>query len=917
MAHLNRFVNKLHTSMPDLSAEDMADMLWLSLHMGSQPDTPDAASDDTVGDMLGMPDISALFRTEKGLHGSDPKPVEGGEGNKPPDPELVEGGEGNKQASQQAGLYANAPRDAGDDASLLAFSTPGAAALPGKLELARSLRPLKRRVESHTTTAVDEDATVQRIADEGLWVPALRPAKVRWLDVALVVDSAASVQIWQQAILELRRLLAHHGAFRDVRIWELVTDDDDGTLHLYAGYGSNSSASANAKGASPRQRERNPRELIDPSGRRLVLLISDCVSAAWRNGSIATNLLALWGRYNLVTVVHVLPDSLWSRTALGMEMDVLCYAPSPCRPNQYLRYDEPQVFFGERVQHGMCLPVVTLEPDTLAAWVHLVLGNEDVRIPGFVLPTMPDAPPSNSPSPPGPPARRGEMPDSPPCTGGLGGDLVSSESDSERPTLERGLGGEASERVTRFYVTASATAFKLAGLLSAAAPLNLHIMRLVQQAMLPESRQVHLAEVFLSGLLRPIHLQTPHEAAQAQDPDYVPYDFYAGVREELQASVLVPDSMQVLAIVSDYIGRHMGHPVGFSALLAEDPEALARLADEEYRPFARVAASLLRRMGGRYAELAGRITSRDVVYNVSTNGEAVSSQPQDARGGALFPVTIAEWREELQHLSTTFGQPQGYWCYVQPGTYRIGGWEKGRESANITLPAFWIAKHPITVAQYWQFMDSGGYNEERWWTPNGWEWKNRWKRTQPYSWKNAPYNSAEDQTVNGSSWYEAIAFANWLNEQLTEEFPDDYCLCLPTEAEWEVAAAYDVNAQRHTYTWGEDEPTTERAVYEETGAEAPAQVGNRPDGAAACGAQDMVGNVWEWTTSSYKGYPDKSDTMMNDFEVGSWDVSIRGASYYDNRIHILCATRDGVYPNKDYYLNRGFRLILSLCLRKG
>ncbi|WP_097654592.1 NACHT domain-containing protein, partial [Candidatus Chloroploca asiatica] len=226
-----------------------------------------------------------------------------------------------------------------------------------------------------------------------------------------------------------------------------------------------------------------------------------------------------------------------------------------------------------------------------------------------------------------------------------------------------------------------------------------------------------------------------------------------------------------------------------------------------------------------------------------------------ALGDPRFPVTVEAWQVELAQRSTAFGQPQGYWCAVPAGSYQIGGWDKGEPAATLPLPAFWIARAPITVAQYALFVAEGyGEAAERWWTPKGWRWKQARKRTEPDEWDNARFNGL-NQPVIGVTWYEATAFCAWLSERLADVLPAGYGLRLPTEAEWEVAAAYDAQSQRRPYPWGGVKPTPDLAIYNAIKLDRPAPVGCCPAGAAACGAMDMVGNVWEWASSSYEGYP--------------------------------------------------------------
>ncbi|MCX7792664.1 MAG: SUMF1/EgtB/PvdO family nonheme iron enzyme, partial [Chloroflexaceae bacterium] len=260
-------------------------------------------------------------------------------------------------------------------------------------------------------------------------------------------------------------------------------------------------------------------------------------------------------------------------------------------------------------------------------------------------------------------------------------------------------------------------------------------------------------------------------------------------------------------------------------------------------------------------------------------------------GDPRFPVTMEQWRAELARRTATFGQPAGYWCYLPAGTYRIGGWDDDA-AADVPLAAFWIARYPITVAQYKPFVAVGyGPEAERWWTPEGWEWKRSLQRTEPWSWGESGYN-APNQPVIGVTWYEAAAFCAWLSEQLGDALPAGYEVRLPTEAEWEAAAAWDGQGGRPPYPWGAAEPTPELAIYDASGLGRPAPVGCCPAGAAACGALDLAGNVWEWTASSYRGYPAGSGAPVKDFTPGSGDKPARGGSWWKDSTSVRCGARE-------------------------
>ncbi|MBW4604125.1 MAG: hypothetical protein KME29_32285 [Calothrix sp. FI2-JRJ7] len=88
------------------------------------------------------------------------------------------------------------------------------------LALSRALRPLMRKIPSHTENILDEEATVRRIAEADIWAPVLKPAATRWLELALVVEQTSTTAVWKQTIIELQKLLKHHGAMYITSVFE-------------------------------------------------------------------------------------------------------------------------------------------------------------------------------------------------------------------------------------------------------------------------------------------------------------------------------------------------------------------------------------------------------------------------------------------------------------------------------------------------------------------------------------------------------------------------------------------------------------------------------------------------------------------------------------------------------------------------
>ncbi|MCI0731528.1 MAG: SUMF1/EgtB/PvdO family nonheme iron enzyme [Chloroflexi bacterium] len=273
-------------------------------------------------------------------------------------------------------------------------------------------------------------------------------------------------------------------------------------------------------------------------------------------------------------------------------------------------------------------------------------------------------------------------------------------------------------------------------------------------------------------------------------------------------------------------------------------------------------------------------------------------------GGKLTPRERAEAGDTLARL----GDPRPGVGALEPELILVpaGTFLMGDDKHEITLDAFAIARYPVTNAQFRFFVEDGGYENQVNWTGEGWQYQEEYSWTGPRYWDNESLNQA-NQPVVGVSWYEAVAYANWLSRKTGKSYR------LPTEAEWERAA-------RHTdgreYPWG-DEWQEDRANSKEAGVGRPAAVGAFPAGAAACGAQDMGGNVWEWCNTRYDDEGDKPYPMPYRADDGREEMRgtrsyrvLRGGAFWNDHDALRCASRSGHLPLSRSDLV-GFRVVSS------
>ncbi|AOR36108.1 hypothetical protein BFF78_38175 [Streptomyces fodineus] len=454
---------------------------------------------------------------------------------------------------------------------------PASPRLADALALGRSLRPLRLFGDSPHEVELDEEATAEQTAASGVWSPVCRSLPERRLDLLLLVDESPSMALWSQTTRQVAELLEQTAAFRTVRLVRWDLDDD---------------TSAGIRAAE-----------IRSSDRQLLLAVTDGGHGAWRTGRAAAVLHRL-GRSSPVAVLSLLPQQLWALTLPTVARTRL-RASSPAAPNRAYDVDgkhpqadplglQPQAAAEPGRDHAFPVPVVELRPTSLRRWARLVAaagGGE-----WHALAALWTAPGRDLRSAAvGPVAE--ELAD-------LVADPAGAEADGTGPAEPSAVqrAKHAAAMVRRFRATASPAAYALAQRL-AAAPLNLPVMRLLQQA-LPKSQLWNLAEILLLGLVR-----RTDDAADAEDAHRVSFDFQEGVREELLALGSRAETIRALRQVQRHLGPRLEAlwGEGAGALVAPEGDVADPPLTEQTRPFVAHLYTALCAVSGPYLARANHL----------------------------------------------------------------------------------------------------------------------------------------------------------------------------------------------------------------------------------------------------------------------------------------------------------------------
>ena len=455
-----------------------------------------------------------------------------------------DGGEGAQQAGKSRGddaqtgsLFSAQPLTSGEDElKVRRVRVPSGDALPQRSAIERALRPFLRRLPSRTHTAIDADATAEASARASaespaalqnlatVLVPVLRPVAQRWFDVALLVEDDEAMQVFDETLLELRKLLARHGAFAQVRLWHWSVQGTEVVV---------TSASGSRGGQ---------RAVLQSQRPQLVMLCTHGASEHW-NGEPLRRFVRELGERAVLALLQMLPQNSWSFTPLG-EASERVRSPERGALNQQLQ--RMDFWSGRFMNHpgADAAPMMSLDASGIANWARWVMAPRLLEHPAVAL-TPPE----------------------------LDVDIALVDAAVAReahPPAQADTLADPGEQVMRFRTMASKQAYALLRLL-AAAWVTLPVMRLLLNSLPGPRATAPLAEVLLSGLLlRQSPKGTPsHELV---------FEFAPGVRDWLLGSLSSVEQRQANAAMADsresirrFVENKSGRQIGSFEALLEDP----------------------------------------------------------------------------------------------------------------------------------------------------------------------------------------------------------------------------------------------------------------------------------------------------------------------------------------------------------
>ena len=403
--------------------------------------------------------------------------------------------------------------------------------------LIEALAPLQKPFLSlYDSQEVDEVATVDYVARTNIVNPIFKAKNENYYDLYLLIDISKSMFIWEETIEVFVEKLKIYAYFRTIKVFYIDTQEIDAPVYT-----------------TKRKTHKVNFNVSNSDGHALMFVVSDFIAPAWRKGDLFFNIFEKNEKLP-TSLINMLPRRMWNGTVLANANFSKIHNPKKTLKSTLVTSDIDDEYDEALYK----LPIVNFYVDDFTDLSHFIIGSK-----------------ANF------------------CTA-----LVASKEEILYKEEHKQVELTAEERVQRFFENSSYEAHELALYFSITTHLNFDIMKMIQHNMLPNSKQIHLAEVFVGGLID----KSNHEVFYKFITDKNNFS----VRDILLDRLGDYKAMATLKKNSEFIAQNLGSSLDFMALLHGDFNTSEWSKEDE--AFAEIARSVFDKIGGHYSKVASKIS---------------------------------------------------------------------------------------------------------------------------------------------------------------------------------------------------------------------------------------------------------------------------------------------------------------------
>ncbi len=451
----------------------------------------------------------------------------------------------------------------------------------------KAFKPLKITNQNRHKKVINEEKTVNLIAQTDIYQIISEYQEKPVFSLSLVIDKHYSMEIFENLIDEFCNAVAHFGIFERVENFYLDSSKSEGRFYR-----------------DRKLHQKVSKKQIVSNNNNLILVISNCISPAWKSNHIYY-CIKEWSNRNFCSIVQILPRHMWLLTTLEQGVQLNWKAERAYPLNKDL-YSKKSSFYFSDEQEVLKIPVVAFEPSSFHAWGNVLLAKQTYSIAGFAF---------------------------------LEQDLTRQPDQQETVTAE--------QRVENFLAQASVTGKILAAYL-ANLPVSYDVARYIQEVELPKSNLLHLAEVFLGDIIERIE----HNGKSS-------FDFYDGIRDKLKYHIPPDKAWELFIKISDIVSKELGSSLNMPAFFYNPKSNKTISWSEEAIKFAELGIDILKRKGGydykRAEKLEKEIEKKKAILPASKRFQMGSDDGYDDEKPvheviinydfeiAKYPVTFEEY----------------------------------------------------------------------------------------------------------------------------------------------------------------------------------------------------------------------------------------------------------------------------------